>query len=281
MNPNVIVLQDPSDIEGFWTVNSFNSIYSQTNALKGSAVAALATDTSGNPGTTAMVNMRTFIENGARAKNDQKYVVGIRFYGFGDMASIDVISLDKGFHKEIAYEHLKRLDWPMIGDEFGKPVDEFTQTTRAPFVVVGGHLKVGVDNNVGFSGASGDYGDAILFSDSNAIAAYVASSCGIDVIGGDKEKGAAFVSDLLEIMLKHKLKQDFYEQLVDEIYQRRSDTTRVFSSQHVGSLITMKALDRAIGEDKHMLQTMVDEVTGGLGRYFLIANVAQRVKENT
>ena len=145
--------------------------------------------------------------------------------------------------------------------------------------MVGGHLKVDTDSNVSFSGASGDYGDAIFFSDSNAITAYAASICGIDVIEGDKEKGAAFVSDLLEIMLKHKLKPDFYEQLVSEIYQRRNEPTRIFTAQHIGALITMKALDRAISEDKHTLQTMTDEVTGGLGRYFLVANVAQRVKQ--
>lgn len=274
MNPNVMVFQGVSVSEDLWTVNSFNTVYPETNALKGCAVAALATDSSGNPDTTAIVTLRTFIENGDRAKTDQKYVVGIRFYGMGDMASIDVISLDKSYHKYIAYEHLKRLQWPMLSEQSRQPVNELDETGRAPFVVVGGHLKVDTDGNVSFSGASGDYGDAIFFSDSNAIAAYVASICGIDVIEGDKEKGAAFVSDLLEIMLKYKPKPDFYERMVGEIYQRRSDPNRIFTSQHIGALITMKAPDRAISEDKHMLQTMIDEVTGGLGRYFLVANVA-------
>jgi hypothetical protein len=280
MNPHGMLLQDPASLKGFWTVDSFNQLYSQPNALRGCAVITVAPpDTSGHPDIVAVATLRTFIENSARAKEDQKYVVGIRFYGFGDMATIDVISLDKDFHKNIAYEHVRRMLWPMLSEQSAKPINELDETTRAPFVVVGGHLKVNPDNKVCFSGASGDYGDAIFFSDSNAIAAYVTSTCGIDVVEGDKEKGAAFVNDLLEIMLKHKLKKDFYEQLVGEIYQRRSDASKLFSAQHIGALITMKALDRAISEDKTMVKMIVDEISGGLGRYFFVAAIAQGIKK--
>ena len=278
-----MLFQDPSHIEEYGTVATFNSAYPETNALKGCAVAALASDTSGNPDTTAIVTMRTFIQNGTRAKSDQKYVVGVRFCSFGDTAIIDVISFDKGFHKEITYEHLKRQEWSMFnehGDEIY--IDEFAETTRAPFVVVGGHLKVDSDNQVAFSGASGDYGKDIFFSESNAIAAYIASVCGLEVIEGDKKKGEAFVSDLLEIMLKHKLKPDFYEQFVDEVYQRRNDLSKMFTAQHCGALITMKAFDRASNEDENIFRTLIDEYFGGgLSRYFLMANLAHRTKQES
>lgn len=277
MTPNMVLFQNPSELEGLWTVDSFNTIYPETEALKGCAIASLATDSKGNPDTTALVTLRTFIQNGDRAKGSKKYVVGVRFCGFGDMAMIDVISLDKGFHKNIAFEHLKRQDWPMLGEEMGKPVDHFDETTRAPFVVVGGHLNVDQKNAISFSGASQDYGGTILFSDSNAIAAYVASVCGLEVIEGDKEKGKAFVSDLLEIMLQHKLKPDFYEQLIEEVFQRANDTNRVFTTQHISALMTMKAFDRAISENKSMMQTMIDEL-GGFARYFILASMAQKMK---
>jgi hypothetical protein len=75
--------------------------------------------------------------------------------------------------------------WP-TNDYLNQSADKLTETTVAPFVFVGGHLQV-TNDSVSFSGASGDYGSDIFFSDSNAIAAYVASVCGIEITAGEKK----------------------------------------------------------------------------------------------
>jgi len=219
-----------------------------------------------------------FIENGARAKNGQKYIVGINFYGKGDMVTIDVISLDMGFHKDICFEHLTRSGWPSFSSVTNEKVDKLGETDRSPLLFVGGHLKVLEGNKVNFHGESSDYGSNILYSDGNAIAAYVASVCSVDVGQGDVKKGDEFIKELLEFLLKNKLKPDFYELLVehtlDKTPQRKS-----FTSQHIGALMAMKVIDRSREENADPVQIMIEEVCGGgLARHFMLASVVKRLK---
>lgn len=277
-----IAIMNGSDFANFWPIQAFTDVYkNDQSALTGCSVASLPMEfIDPDPDKVALVVCRTFIKKSDRAKKSQKYVVGIRFYSYGDMATIDVISLDENYHRDICFEHLKRMNWSTM-DYLGQSnSDKLTETTVAPFVFVGGHLQV--DNNgVGFSGASGDYGSDIFFSDSNAIAAYVASVCGIEVTVGEKEKGEQFVQDLLEFMLKHKMKKDFYERLVDNVIEK-TPGRKSFTAQHMGSLITMKAWDRSIIEGKDFILMMIEEIaSGGLSRHLLVSNVAKKVKEAT
>lgn len=277
MKKTVEIENDPEVLNEFWPVSEFKKVYSEKPALTGFAVAA-DTDEPGNPDKTSVVAMRTFIENSDRAKSDQKYILGIRFYNFGDMATIDVISLDKGFHKDIAFDHLKRLQWT-VTDESGKEANHYDETMRAPIIIVGGHLRVDNDEKVDFSASSGDYGNDIFFSDSNDIAGYVADSCGIKLGDSDKEKGEEFVADLLQFMKENKTKADFYEKFVEFIYNKDSSEAKKFSTQQIGALISMKASDRAVNENKSLMQTMVDEVAGGgLARHIFISNVADKIR---
>jgi hypothetical protein len=273
---NFEIMRDPSELEGFCPVDAFNKMYPEQSSIKGYALASLSDDQ--NPEKVAVVLMRTFIENGNCAKEDQKYVVGIRFHFFGDMATIDVISLDKGYHKEICYDHLRRMGWPSWSEEMNRPVNHFDETTRAPFLFIGGHLQV-KEKEVNFFGSSGDYGDKVLFSDGNSIAAYASSVSGIELGIGKKEIGGSFVKEILQIMYKHKLKSNFYEELVQDLFQRSSDENLTLTSQHVGSLITMKVSDRMISEGKDMLTLTVDEVCGGsLGRAIMLFGVARKMR---
>ncbi len=276
-----IDLMNGSDIEGLWPVASFLEAYKQVNALTACTIASISAE-SGNsdPDKVAMIICRTLIENGARAQNDQKYIVGIRFYSYGDMATIDVISLDKAYHKDICFEHLTRLGWPSFDEQTGQSVNKFDETVRSPFLFVGGHLKVKNGTHVDFTGASQDYGDNILFSDANAIAAYAASISGIEIGIGDKEKGKAFVQSMLEFMLIQKTKKDFYEQLVQEVSEK-TPWKKSFTAQHMGALIAMKVLDRSIAEGKSTIPILIEELSGGgLARHLLLTGVVKNIKES-
>jgi hypothetical protein len=277
MKKTVEIENDSNFLNELPLVSEFKQVYSEKPALTGFAIAT-ATDEPGNPDKTSLVVMRTFVENSDRAKSDQKYVLGIRFYNFGDMATIDVISLDRGFHKDIAYDHLKRLQWTVI-DESGKEANHYNETMRAPIIIVGGHLKVDNNEKVDFSASSGDYGNDIFVSDSNDIAGYVADSCGIKLGESDKEKGEEFVADLLQFMKENKTKTDFYEKFVEFVYSKDSSEAKKFSTQQIGALISMKASDRAVNEDKSIMQTMIDEVAGGgLARHILLSHVADKIR---
>ncbi len=273
---NFQIMNDPSELKGFWPVDVFNKMYREQPSIKGCAIASLFDDQDLEK--VAVVLMRTFIENGDRAKEDQKYVVGIHFSSFGDMAIIDVISHDKEYHKEICYDHIKRMGWPSFNEEMNRPVNYFDETTRAPFMLTGGHLKT-KKRKVSFFGTSGDYGDKILFSDSNSIAAYAAFASGIELGLGEKEIGESFVKEILQIMYNHKLKVSFYEELVKDIFQRSSDENIALTSQHIGALVTMKIADRMISEEKDMLSVTVDEVFGGgIGRAVMLASLARKLR---
>ncbi len=275
MNHNLEVINDPSTLDTAWPVTAFNEAYPEPG-LKGCAIVSDG-DLSGDPGKTSLVTLRTFIENGDRAKTGgQKYVAGIRFYSFGDMATLDVISLDKGYHKNIAVEHLKRMNWPTFGSG-----DDFEKTYQAPFVFVGGFLKTNEDK-AGFSGESSDMGKNIFLGNGNDIAAYAASTCGIEVNDGDKTQGEIFVKELLQFMKENKMKPDFYEQFMNFVYSKNPEPElrKSFTGQHLGGLIAMKAADRAIAENKDMTQMVVEEMTGGLGKYALVAGVAAHIKSH-
>ncbi len=218
---------------------------------------------------------RIFIEKSQRAKTDQKFVVGINFSNFGDMAMIDIVSLDEGFHKDICFEHLTRMKWVML-NEWGLTVDKLDETSRVPFAYVGSHLKITEEGAVALSGTSGDYGDNIFFSDANSIAAYALAACDISLVEGDIKEGGRFVKDILEIMVKHKLKKDFYEKLIDEISAKNPG--RKFTSQHIGALLAMKTNDRVIaGGD--LFSVLTEEMTSGIMRYVHLSNVVQQIQQ--
>jgi hypothetical protein len=200
------------------------------------------------------------------------------------MVTIDVISLDKGFHREICYDHMKRMGWQSWNEQVGKQVNEFNETLQAPIMFTGGHLKIGQGNHVDFFDSSGDYGNYSFFTDTNAIAAYAASVSGIELGIGDKESGEVFVRELLQFMLENKLKKDFYELLIKEVNMKEvSDSkisNRLFTAQQIGSLINMKVEDRVIEEGgSNFLQIMVDEMQN-VGRMIMLAGVARRIRKN-
>ncbi len=280
---NKEILQTKSLIAS-WPIDSFMKAYDEKTGLLNFAI-----EIDGNPNgnlfhdkfTTAMIVVRSYIEKSDRAKEDQKYVIGIRFYSFGDMATIDLISLDKGYHKEIVKDHIERMNWPVIDN---KKLPIFTMNEEenlVPFIFVGGHLCIDEHEKVSFSGSSGDFGSNIIFSDANDVAAYVASLCGIGTINEKMKKtGEEFIDNLLSFMKDNKLKKDFYEKFVDYGFSKdHKCKTQVFNGQQLGALFSMKVTDRVVVDGDDILIAMVDEVTGGFGRYVMLSGVAHNMRK--
>jgi len=270
-------IQNPS----FWPFHSFYQAYGDREAVIINCSEATLYDHSA-PEKTALIVIRTFIERGRNIEGGQKYVLGIHFCSFGDMAIIDVISLDHPYHRDMVYEHVQKFNWPVLSETFQQTGDKLSETTRCPFVFVGGYLRVDENNNINLSGASSDYTKNVFFSDSNDIVNFIISNiAGFTTTGGNQEKGALLIRQLLEIMFEHRQQPDFYEQLVEAVNQNPKLYGGAFTSQHIGGLMMMKVQDRLILEkgNKDFLQLAIDEMTGGLGRYILVSGVARYIRQ--
>ncbi len=233
-------------------------------AIRG-CVALTEGDATANPNKTGLIALRVFVEQSFRAQTDQKFVVGIRFYGFGDMATIDVVSLDRENHREIAYEHAARMGWLLTEDKR----DQFAATYGVPLMYSGGHLKTPTEGVVEFFGSSGDYGHPLLGSDAVSLASFAISVCGLTKAKAEAEP---FFTELLSFLQEHKLKSRFYENLVDMLFKKGVQPT----GQHLGALVSMKANDRATKEQKSLIQVLTEEITGGLAGHCLVSGVAHQ-----
>jgi|GEM_PF-1181257 len=272
-----------SDIQNpdFWPLHSFYKAYGDRKAVIINCSEATLYDHSA-PEKTALIVIRTFIERGRNIEVSQKYVLGIHFCSFGDMAIIDVISLDHLYHRDMAYEHVQKFNWPILSANFQQTGDKLGETTRCPFVFVGGYLRADENNNIDLSGGSSDYTKNVFFSDSNNIVSFIISKItGFTATGGNQEKGALLIRQLLEIMFKHRQQPDFYEQLIEAVNQNPGLYGGAFTSQHIGGLMMMKVQDRLILEkgNKDFFQLVIDEMTDGLGRYILVSGVARQIRQ--
>ncbi len=255
-----------------WPIETFNKAYSE-KGIKTSFIANMF-----DPNfleRTAVIILRTFIQKSERARTDQKYIIGLRFYSFGDMATIDLISLDKNFHREICYNHLERMNFPMWGENL-KRVNHYEKTTRAPFIFAGGHLRVSEDDSVEFFGDSGDYTGRLLLSDSNSLARYISSVSGIKS-KGEIGPGKTLVEHLLRFMFENKLGREFYQNLIADLYLQEEELS--LNPQNMAALITMKVLDLlSINESLDFIKLMTEEMAEGLSRDIMIHSVARKIR---
>lgn len=241
------------EIESFWPVSDFNESYPDKGAIRKSA---LISKTSSDQ--TSLVLGRVFIEKSDRIKRRQNYLVGLRFYSLGELVTIDVISVNKGFHREICHEHLQRMEWPSWSRKLNQPVDYFDNTTYAPFLFSGGCLQLKDDNKINFIEGSDSFGKGVFFPSANSLAAYISSLAGIKV-AGDKSLGENFVKNILQITHQYKGRENFYQELVQNTFRHNSTMSVSPSSQYLGSLLTMKALDRSILGGENMAFIMTEE----------------------
>lgn len=129
-------------------------------------------------------------------------------------------------------------------------------------------------NEISFSGGSGDYGEKILGWHTNKIACALSNFCEISV-QGDTMKGQDFFKRILDFMLENKLKNNFYENFVQQ------NIKNCFTAQHFGSLVTMKTLDRFIKEDKDFFQILIEEISDGLGKFIFLTSVKYNIEKKT
>jgi hypothetical protein len=269
MEFNVSLGQEFAD---FFPIEVFYKNYKEEGIIKSSIVNAFNLE---SPDKNALIIFRTFIQKSEKAKSDQKYIIGLRFYSFGDMATIDLISLDKEFHREICYEHLKRMNFPLWGENMEK-VDHYQETTRAPVIFTGGHLKILDDDSINFFGDSGDYTGKLLFSDCNSLARYICSISGVNFTQGEKEPGKNFVEDILKFMFENKQKNDFYQKFIANLFQKEEI---YLNSQNIGALIAMKVIDRHLLGEGELFALTIDEISaGGLTRDIMLHGIARRMR---
>lgn len=255
------------ELENSWPFESFKEAY-QDMAIKSisKCFAIVKGDGSTDPDKTALVFIRLFIEKGFKARRDQKYIAGLRFYGFGDMATLDIISLSEQNHRDIAREHAKRLDWLISGLRSHKTVSELY---NIPILITGAHLKVNKDDAITTFGNSGDFGNHIFGTNINKLVDYVLSYS----LEGSK-LGNSFMEEILSFMIKNKRKQDFYEKLIKH-YIMTMMSRKV--GQNIGSLLTMKVMDRALKEGKNPSQLVIEELEGFV-QEVMATYVSQKMK---
>lgn len=261
-----------------WVIQELNDFSSNRQGSLSSAM-AIAEEEVGNPEKTSIIVFRTFIEDSRRLrKKGQKYVLLFRFYSFGYMTTVDLISIDKEFHKEIAYEYLKGIDFGFFGyseDQIRR--DMVRAVNFSPYLIVGGYLKIDKEDKVIFSGSSGDFGsDLFAGVDCNDVASVVANSCGIKADMSDI--GKAFVEDILSFSLENKRKKDFYEKFIQHVLDK--DVSRPFTNSCLESLLVSKAFDRFVAEERDdIFRLITEEMTEGFSRFVMVSSVAKKMKK--
>lgn len=220
-----------------------------------------------------IILLRCFIQKGEEILNGQKYILGVRFVNYGDMAIMDLVSVQNKSHRDIAYEHAKEMHWLL--DLTAKPHDRFMSTYNVPVVYAGGHVKATADGQLSFFGSSSDYTNQILGEDTNCIARFISFACNIESATRETEESANFFDNLLGLMLRYKGQKSFYENMVQ--YYIHTNLT----AQHIGALVTMKSLDRALAEAKNVINMLVEEVVNpeGLAKFILIAGAARKPRD--
>lgn len=258
------------DLENGWPMQSFQEAYQNVAGEKILKCFAITKgDESGDPDRTSVIFVRLFVDNGERAKKDQKYIVGLRFYSFGDMATVDIISLDKPNHRDIVKEHAEKMNWLLPGLT---ERDAFQQSYSMPILAVGAHLRVSAEGSITPFDSSCDFGNNLLGLDASEVVRQIAFLCELN--SKEDKKGNDFLEGLLAFMLQNKKRPDFYESFVEH-YAASKPT-----GQNYGGLLTMKMLDRSLEEGSdNFLKLLVEEVTDGFAKRCLLIGAAQIMKE--
>lgn len=249
------------ELENDWPAKTFEDAYKDMPEGSLCECFALAEGEREDPDRASLIVVRLFIEGECLRK--QKYIAGLRFYNFGDMATIDIVSLDKHSHSSIAEKHALRMDWQV--DSFG---DFFLSTYQIPMFIAGGLLEAD-KGNFNFEGSSADYGKNFFGTEVNDVARQLFFLSGLCDAGS--KQGMVFIENLLQFMLRNKLRPDFYETFVGQYVSAR------FTGQNFGSLLTMKVLDRSVSEkNNNLLGLFAEEITGGFANKALLNAVCRK-----
>ena len=101
---SMTIINDADSLKEVWTVQTFKERYSG----KYSSQALVVNDQNPEKG---LVTIRAHIEDSAELQKNgsQKFVIAIRFYSFGDMATVDVVSLPLNITETFLQDIFKML----------------------------------------------------------------------------------------------------------------------------------------------------------------------------
>lgn len=262
----ITLITDTETLNQQWTSSQFTEAYS--GPYTGTAIAI-----NGHDPEKGLITLRSYIENTEKLqKGSQKFIIAIRFYSFGEMASIDVISLPLGNHKNIFSKHIKNMNWNFAPDGF----NDGDKNYHAPYICIGGHMSLDIDGNLKPHGTSMDYGNDFCGSIAEDIAAYVLRACGLDVASGDVEKGAECIHNLMDLMESHKQQSHFYERFIDQ----RIDLigTAKIHPQTISALTYMKAWDTSLAQNINLMTALIREISGGgITTYAMLKGIQQKI----
>lgn len=263
------VIREDQGLAKFWPLSSFNEAYDKEEGIRKVLMTSLSSDY-GNPDKTAILVFRLFIENKEKLKEGQKYVLALRFYNFGDLVTLDLISLEKAYHKNIASEHISRMKLPLNEED----LDDFEKTRQSPFLLSGAFVELKEDKLV-FSSSSQDYSSSLFFADCNEVSRHLCSLCDLSVSKDPKNlQGHDFLHKILSFVLENKKQNNFYEKFVMEALKVEDS----LSAQQISSLLNMKVFDRSIKEKKPFIQIMVEEMSEGFSRSVMLHSIAKRLR---
>jgi hypothetical protein len=256
-----------------WITASFEKAYEDKRGFCGTAL-LIEEDEKGDPNKTGILALRAFIEGGY--KTEQKYVLGLRIFSFGDMATIDIVSLsqkDYPNHRDIIEAHMNKLEWNIFISLLQSTRDKLTASYGFPMAFSGGF----VDKNLRFKGESADYGSNLFGWDGNEIATSILS-----IVKGSSEVHP-FLHDIALFMKEKKMQKDFYEKLYEFLLDITPDTNQPVTGQQISALLMMKAIDRSLEEKRDLIQMITEEMTDpeGLGKVAMILGILHRLKNKS
>jgi hypothetical protein len=264
----IIYLQE-SEIEGFPSCVEFMGLAGKVpNAISYQFGLAAAKDESGSPDSTALALVRIMIQNSERFRKDQKFIVIMRFWMYGDVISVDLVSLDKEYHRNIAGGYLN-----LWGNDLSGNLDVVLGTV--PYLITGGHVCRS-EEIAKFNGTSGDFGNLLFGVEINHLASYLLGYTTIGTDATGSKLGEQLMQNIFSHVLKFKQEKTFYERTYDLLLERMP---RNIYAQHLGALVAMKAWDRTATEGGEYLQHLVEETAGGgdsLGAYMTVMGYIRR-----
>lgn len=203
-----------------------------------------------------------------KLSKERKYVILQTYYDEGDLTTIDIVRLPLNTHKEIVKEYLEKILPNQISRQI-LPLDN----GYSRFLTAGGFIK-GNNNEIEFYGSSGDFSNEFSIFNVNDISSYLVKESDLfsEVKPKNYEKGKEYIEKCLDIMCKYKLTSEFYSQLVDFYLQNPKPLSHIFYS-----LILMKSIDKAIKENKDIIQIIIEETADGIGKEMVIKGLSKKI----
>lgn len=210
-----------------------------------------------------------------KLSSERKYVILQTYYDEGDLSTIDIVRLPFSYHREIVRDYLENI----LTSEISRQIIPLHESLSR-FLTAGGFVE-GNGNKIKFHDSSGDFSNRFSVYDVNEIASYLTKESELfeNVEPENIDKGKEYIERCLDIMRQHKLKPEFYSQLVDLYLLENVGEKEYVGSHLLYSLDLMKSIDGAIKGRKDITQVFVEESVEGIGREMMIKKVAERLKK--